>query len=118
MLGWINKKIATAGAGGGTGSGQGGGNERGGRASTDDSGKSQKRNDPQRDLPANPPRQQGQPGRRGSFFDAMGGAMTIGRGGGRGKKDDKSEAAALAEQLDAQRAERISCVAFKLVREI
>lgn len=44
--------------------------------------------------------------------------MAIGRSSGRGKKDEKSEAAALAEQLDAQRAERISCVAFKLVREI
>ncbi|CAN0389795.1 unnamed protein product, partial [Ectocarpus sp. 12 AP-2014] len=88
MLGWINKKIATAGAGGGAGSGQGGGNERGGGASTDGSGKCPKRNDPQRGLPANPPQQQGQPGRRGSFFDAMGGAMTIGRSGGRGKKDD------------------------------
>ncbi|CAN0270321.1 unnamed protein product, partial [Ectocarpus sp. 4 AP-2014] len=91
MLGWINKKIATAGAGGGAGSGQGGGNERGGGgASTDGSGKSQKRNDSQRGLPANPPQQHAQQGRRGSFFDAMGGAMTIGRSGGRGKKDDKS----------------------------
>lgn len=34
------------------------------------------------------------------------------------KKDDKCASTALAEQLDAQRAEKISCVAFKLVREI
>lgn len=113
MFGWINKKIGTAGAGG-SGSGQGGSGGGAGAGARGDTGNAQQRNDRQRDLPGT----QGRPSRRGSFLDAMGGAMAIGRSGGRGKKDEKGEAAALAEQLDAQRAERISCVAFKLVREI
>lgn len=107
MLGWINKKIGQGGSGGGAGEGGGGGT----------GNNVQQRNDQQRDLPRSS-NTTGRSGRRGSFLDAMGGAMAIGRSGGRGKKDEKSEAAALAEQLDAQRAERISCVAFKLVREI
>lgn len=51
--------------------------------------------------------------RRGSSFLAVG---VMGRGSR--KKDDKHNAASAAEQLDAQRAEKISTVAFKLVREI
>lgn len=128
MLGWINKKIGTSGSGG-SGSGQGGsgggdggeggaggGAGRGGSTFSSGSGNAQQRNDQVRDLPASD--KHGRPSRRGSFLDAVGGAMAIGRSGGRGKKDEKSEAVALAEQLDAQHAERISCVAFKLVREI
>lgn len=51
--------------------------------------------------------------RRGSFLD-------VGAFMGRGKrKDERGQAATAAvAQLDAQRAEKISCVAFKLVREI
>lgn len=52
--------------------------------------------------------------RRGTFLDAVGGAM----GRGTRKKDVKSESTVLAEQLDARRAEKISSIAFKLVREI
>lgn len=122
MLGWINKKIGTSGSGSsgsgqrGSGGGDGGGGG-GGSASSSGSGNAQQCNDQVRELPASD--KHGRTSRRGSsFLDAVGGAMTIGRSGGRGKKDEKSEAAALAEQLDAQRAERISCVAFKLVREI
>lgn len=118
MLGWINKKIGTSGGGNG-GSGQGsnsGGGSGGGGARGAEGSNAQHRNDQQRDLPGSGNTRSS--GRRGSFLDAMGGAMAIGRSGGRGKKDEKGEAAALAEQLDAQRAERISCVAFKLVREI
>lgn len=118
MFGWINKKIGASG-GGNSGSGQGGDSSGGGArgGGTAGNNNAHQRNDHQRDLPAGGA-QQARSGRRGSFLDAMGGAMAIGRGGGRGKKDEKNEAAALAEQLDAQRAERISCVAFKLVREI
>lgn len=121
MLGWINKKIGSgaggSGQGGGIGgeagasapnstsSGNGGGAGSGAAEST--------HQDQQRQQPRS---QRGASGRRGStFLDAVGGA--IGRTS-RAKKEEKSEEAALAEQLDAQRAERISCVAFKLVREI
>lgn len=52
--------------------------------------------------------------RRGTFLDAVGGAMVRGTR----KKDVKSESTVLAEQLDARRAEKISSIAFKLVREI
>lgn len=64
----------------------------------------------QRNAPLTQPRQS----RRGTFLDAVGGAMARGTR----KKDVKSEATTLAEQLDARRAEKISSIAFKLVREI
>ncbi|CAM9400736.1 unnamed protein product, partial [Scytosiphon promiscuus] len=78
---------------------------------------SDQHDDHQRDLPAGSklPQLQGRSRRAGSFLDAVGGAISR---GSRGKKDERSEAVALAEQLSAQRAERISCIAFKLVREI
>lgn len=109
MLGWINKKIGTQ-QGGGSGSGDGGSSTSRGAASP--TGDDQQYDQQQRGLPV-PPRSSAQRS-RGSFLDAVGGAM----GRTSRKKDDRSEADARAEQLNAQRAERISCVAFKLVREI
>lgn len=98
MLGWIKVKIGT-----GTTSGEGvtepvarGEGQRDGQSG-------------QRDAPST--LRAGQ--RRGSFLD---GGWAMGRGNR--KKDDRSYATSQAEQLDAQRAEKISCVAFKLVREI
>ena len=113
MLGWINKKIGTTGAGGQSQDGAGGNSEgfSSSAGSRDNNHQHQQHhNHPQRDASLGQPRLV----RRGTFFDAVGGA--IGRGSR--KKDDKSEAVTLAEQLDARRAEKISSIAFKLVREI
>lgn len=110
MLGWINKKIGT-GAGGSAQGGSGGAGSDGTPAAGGGDGRNQHQH--HRDMP--PPLSRSLQARsRGSFLDAVGGAM----GRNTRKKEEKSEAAALAEQLDAQRAEKISCVAFKLVREI
>lgn len=115
MLGWINKKIATGASGSSKGGSNGSSGEAasggGGRGGTPAEGNSQ-HDQQQRGLP--PSAHRSSQGRKSSFLDAVGGA--IGRTSR--KKEGRSEAAVLAEQLDAQRAEKISCVAFKLVREI
>lgn len=113
MLGWINKKIGTNSSGQGA-SGSDGGD--GGTPSSSGAGGGNRQHDHHpRDAALSSGRSSNS--RRGSsFLDAVGGA--IGRTSRKIKDTDKSDAAVLAEQLDAQRAEKISCVAFKLVREI
>lgn len=107
MLGWINKKIGTQGGGG-----NGDGGSSASRGAATPAGDAQHHDQHQQRGVPNPTRSGTH--RRGSFLDAVGGAM----GRTSRKKDDKSEADARTEQLNAQRAEKISCVAFKLVREI